>query len=105
MIYLPPYGWVPVDTTVAQSADWDTDLSLDDKKAFKNYFFSHLDSYRMVIQNDVDIALSPTPKEVIPYAIAIQTPAISCSTSEIDLKLLVAQRWKFKIKENQGVIK
>ncbi len=102
-IYLPPYGWVPVDTTVAESADWDTGMSLDDNKAFKAYFFSHLDPYRMVIQNDVDIPLTPKPKEAIPYTIALQTPAISCNTSETDLGLLAAERWKFniEIEDNQ----
>ncbi len=96
-IYLPPYGWVPVDTTVAETADWDVHLSSEENQVFKEYFFTHLDPYRMVIQNDIDIPLSPAPLEAVSYLIAIQAPAASCRSSDKDIDLLVKLRWKFNI--------
>jgi len=107
-IYLPPYGWVPVDTTIAETADLDLHLSSEENKAFKDYFFTHLDPYRMVIQNDIDIPLSPAPLEDVSYLIAIQSPAASCRSSDKDIDLLVKQRWEFNIttiKELPGDIK
>lgn len=80
--YLEGYGWVPVDTTVAEAADWTGDISEEERKTFKYHFFANLDPYRLVIQKDVDTWPTPRPKESMfgegraPFV--IQTPVIAC---------------------------
>lgn len=96
--YLPGYGWVPVDTSIAQTAGLSQSVSDKEKKAFKAYFFGNQDPYRFVIQKDVDVALIPPADEPVILPMAIQVPAVLCSTSEEDLSLGFSDNWKFEFK-------
>jgi len=96
-IYLPPYGWVPVDTTMAETADWEINLNQKEREEYKAYFFTHLDPYRMVFQKDIDVPLSPVPLEAVDYLLAVQAPVVSCSTAKTDLDMMAKLRWKFDI--------
>ena len=57
--YLEGYGWVPVDVTAAETADWSYNATADQRHQFKAYYFGGLDPYRYIIQKDVDIPLTP----------------------------------------------
>ncbi|MDQ5986380.1 MAG: hypothetical protein CSYNP_02103 [Syntrophus sp. SKADARSKE-3] len=83
--YLPNYGWVPVDTSVAQMEFYATGLTDDVRKAFRDYFFANQDNLRLVFQKDVDIPVSPSVKGGIIYIPgAIQNPDGTCDTMDDD---------------------
>ncbi len=80
--YLPNYGWVPVDTSVAQVSKYLPELTDKQKKAFKDYFFGSMDPYRWVIQKDVDLPFSPPVPEPTAISMILQTPAVLCDTMD-----------------------
>jgi hypothetical protein len=97
--YLPNYGWVPVDVTAADAMD---NIALgaataEEIASYKAYFFSNMDNMRFVIQNDVDVPLSPEPEMVLPIYAAFQNPTASCRTSDQDLPILAFMGWTFVI--------
>lgn len=94
---VPEYGWVPVDVTVAETADWSWSMSEEEKDAFKEYFFGNLDPYRMVIQKDVNLIPSPEPGERLAMETAIQFPAMVCSGSMDDPSMLAAMHWNVRV--------
>jgi len=95
--YLPNYGWVPVDTTIAESSDWTNRISDNERKTYKDFYFGNLDPYRLAIQNDVDISLNPTPQEPPILSCAIQEPVVICENSEDDLAEDMDKYWKVKV--------
>lgn len=80
--YLPNYGWIPVDTSIAQIAEETgkivPEITDNDIKACKDYFFAHQDPYRFVIQKDIDIALTPQASDPVFMPMAIQFPVMEC---------------------------
>lgn len=91
-VYIEGYGWLPVDPTVADAADWTGQISEEQRTAFKEYYFGNLDPYRLVVQRDVDQALLPAPKHnfLTPGRplMVLQFPWIDCpdcSESPLDL--------------------
>jgi len=80
--YLPRYGWVPVDTSVAQIANYLPELTLEEKQAYRDYLFGSMDPYRWVVQKDVDLPFSPPATERTLMTLALQMPAALCD--EID---------------------
>lgn len=76
--YLPNYGWVPADTSVAQIANYLPELTLAEKQAYKDYLFGSLDPYRWVVQKDVDAPFSPPAAEPTAMTLALQLPALLC---------------------------
>jgi hypothetical protein len=53
--YVPNYGWVPVDTSIAQLEFYATGLSDAQSTANRDYFFGHQDNLRLVFQKDNDV--------------------------------------------------
>ena len=94
--YLPDYGWVPADTSIAQTARTSQNVPEEKCRIFEDYFFGSQDPYRFVIQKDVDVAPYPEPDEPLFLNMAIQFPAILCDTSEEDLTAILADSWKVK---------
>ncbi len=94
---IPGYGWIPVDVTVAETADWSWCLSDSEMQVFKDYFFGNLDPYRMVVQKDVSVPLSPLPVEPVAFATAIQFPAAVCVESMVDVSFITARYWRFSV--------
>lgn len=83
--YLPNYGWVPVDTSIAQLEHYARNLDNDVRTAYRNYFFQHQDNLRLVFQKDVDIPVLPPPAGGILYIPgAIQNPDGTCDTMDED---------------------
>ncbi|MEQ8188022.1 MAG: transglutaminase-like domain-containing protein [Candidatus Eremiobacterota bacterium] len=91
--YLPDYGWVPVDTSIAQIAEELSEnmpeITDDDIKAGKEYFFAHLDPCRFVIQKDLDITLTPPASDPVFCSMALQLPAIECKSVENIMEMQV----------------
>ena len=96
--YIPNYDWVPADISLAQIANYLPTITDNQKKTFKDYFFGHQDSYRWVIQNDIDLPVQPVTDEPIFLKMMVQYPAVVCKTSEKDLSLLIFENWKFDVK-------
>jgi len=78
--YLPNYGWVPVDTSVGQIANYCPTATAQQRKTFEDFYFGNLDNMRCVVQTDVDLPLIPPAQETPFMEIAIQMPAVNCAT-------------------------
>ncbi len=86
--YLPGYGWVPNDVTVAEIADW-VAIPDEERSAFKDYYAANLDPARLVIQKNVDAPMDPAlPEDAVVFRIVRQNPAIISDTADNDLDLL-----------------
>jgi len=93
--YLEGYGWIPVDVTVAEGADWSWNATADERYRFKEYFFGNLDPYRYVIQKDVDVPLTPDPgdAEIVTTRNTIQIPDAVCDTCTDNPSLMIPGYW------------
>ena len=94
--YLPNYGWIPVDTSIAQTVDYTAEPD-DRKKIFKEYYFGSQDPYRFVMQKDIDVPLTPAPGEQIVMPMAIQFPVVVSKSFENDPTEMVLEGWKIEI--------
>ncbi|MBU1726873.1 MAG: transglutaminase-like domain-containing protein [Candidatus Omnitrophica bacterium] len=94
--YLPDYGWVPVDTSIAQTARNSQNVPEEKCRILEDYFFGNQDPYRFVIQKDVDVMPSPEPDGPLFLNMAVQFPTVLCDTSEDDLAAILVDSWKFK---------
>ncbi|MCM2466629.1 transglutaminase-like domain-containing protein [Methanoculleus oceani] len=89
--YLPGYGWVPNDVTVAEMADWVT-IPEEKRTAFKDYYAANLDPTRLVIQKNVDAPMDPAiPDDAVVFRAVRQTPAIVSDTAEDDMDLFTSE--------------
>ncbi len=91
--YLPNYGWIPVDPTAADMVGYLTDVSDQDKKVFRDFFFGNQDHFRCNVQKDVDVPLIPPTRERVFLPMAIQSPAAACDTMEDDPGVLLMGYW------------
>jgi transglutaminase-like putative cysteine protease len=93
--YLEGYGWIPVDVTVAEGADWSYNATADERYRFREYFFGNLDPYRYVIQQDVDVPLTPDPgdAEIVTTRNTIQIPDAVCDTCTDNPSLMIPGYW------------
>lgn len=81
--YLEGYGWIPVDVTAAEGGTWAYNATPADLQRYQAYFFGSLDPYRYVIQNDVDIPLSPSSGDaVVAPSGWTQYPKAVCDTCD-----------------------
>ena len=98
--YLEGYGWVPVDTTVAEAASWSGLITEAQREAYEDYFFGNMDPYRYVVQKDVDILLNPRPKYNFmsgnrPF-IVLQSPWMDCPDCETNPMSLVDKYYQIR---------
>jgi transglutaminase-like putative cysteine protease len=78
--YLPNYGWVPVDPTAAEMADWTNAITGEQRQEYQQFFFANQDPMRCNVQLDVDEPLIPPATEEVFLPLAIQNPVATCST-------------------------
>jgi hypothetical protein len=95
--YLPNYGWLPVDTSVGQIAQYLPELTAEQRHRFQNYFFGNMDPFRLVIQKDVDIPLTPSPAIPPLVPMAVQTPEAQCGAVNEILSLAFMEGWKVEV--------
>jgi transglutaminase-like putative cysteine protease len=97
--YLPEYGWVPVDPTVAEGADW-FDVPEEDRIAYKRYYGTNIDPARLVIQKNVDANVEPDyPKDAAIFRLVRQYPAIISDVSMEDMELIAMGSFKIDLVE------
>lgn len=95
---VPNYGWLPADTSMAQLADYDSDLSKEQKKAYKDYFFGNQDNLRCVLQEDADLPVKPSIEAGLLYKpVVIQAPQAVCDTMGPVPSRLVQEYWKVRV--------
>jgi len=97
-IYLPNYGWIPVDTSVGQLAKYMPGISEKQKKDFIDYFFGNMDPFRYLIQVDVDVPLIPQPEEPLIFSMVLQSPTAVCREMDESPGLLLMEKWKIVIR-------
>jgi len=95
--YLPGYGWVPNDVTVAEGADWSYNATPDERLQYKTYYGENLDPYRYIIQKDVDVPLVPDPQDWTMQDMTFQEPKAMCDTCPVDPKFWLPEYWKVTI--------
>jgi len=102
--YLPNYGWIPADPSIAQIAEEShinmPEITDGDIKACKDYFFASQDPYRFVIQKDIDIALTPPASDPVFLPMALQFPAMECKSFEniMELEFIRINYYKLEIR-------
>ncbi|NLM28964.1 MAG: transglutaminase domain-containing protein [Methanomicrobiales archaeon] len=85
--YLPGYGWVPDDVTVAEAADWVV-IPEEKRSAFKDYYAANLDPTRLIFQKNVDAPMDPAiPDDAVVFRAVRQIPAVVSDTADYDLDL------------------
>ncbi len=94
--YLPNYGWIPVDPTIADIVGYLADVSDQDKKTFQDFFFGNQDHFRCNVQRDVDVPLIPHTREQVLLPMAIQSPAAACDTMESAPGIVLSKYWTMK---------
>lgn len=79
--YLPNYGWLPVDPTAADMADWTDKITEEERTAFKSLYFGNLDPLRCVVQFDVDEAYAPPAGDEVLLPATLQSPSGTLATT------------------------
>jgi len=97
--YLPGYGWVPGDVTIAEGAEWSYDATDDERHQYQAYYASNLDPYRYVIQKDVDVPIVPAPGDVVMFDMVVQSPKAVCDTCDTDPEFEMLSDWKVIVKK------
>jgi transglutaminase-like putative cysteine protease len=97
--YLPGYGWVPNDVTIAEGAEWSYDATEEERQQYKAYYASNLDPYRYIIQKDVDVPIVPDPGDVVMFDMVVQSPKAVCDTCSEDPELGLLSDWKVIVKK------
>lgn len=98
-IYIPNYGWIPVDTSVGQAAKYIPHLSKEKETDFIEYFFSKMDPFRYLIQVDVDIPLIPPPDAPFFFGMVLQSPTAECEEMDENPGMLIMENWKMTFKQ------
>lgn len=98
--FLEGYGWIPVDVTAAETADWSYNATPDERHQFKAYYFGSLDPYRYIIQKDVDIPLTPNPPDdAVLFRAVFQNPVTVCDTCQDDPEMLLIGNFTTTLKK------
>jgi len=91
--FLPSHGWIPVDTSADQLANYALNVTYDERKTFIDFFFANQESLRMIVQNSIDREPEEGPFD-------IQYPALPCSChlliakSRMKIFLFLLMLWK-----------
>lgn len=83
--FLPNYGWIPVDPTAADIADWTDKISEKEREEFKAFYFGNQDPLRCNVQLDVDEKLAPPIDGELVVTLALQNPDGTCDTMDMPL--------------------
>lgn len=97
--YLPGYGWIPNDVTIAEGAEWSYEASDDDRHQYKDFYARNLDPYRYIIQKDVDVPLTPPAGDFVMFDMVVQSPKAVCDTCDTDPEFEMLEDWKVVVKK------
>jgi len=98
-IYLPNYGWIPVDTSFGQLGLFPKGVTDEERKTFIDFCFGNLDNMRFIVQKDVDVPLIPpvNSSDMLPLVVQFPTVEYSLPTGEIPA-LTVLEGWSIDCK-------
>ena len=83
-VYFPAYGWMPVDVTFSEGACLAPDLTALQRKSLRDYFFGHLDRYRLRMhRNDVGQPLYPVKRSPRRRQAFFTTPEFECGGRDV----------------------
>ena len=97
--YLPGYGWIPNDVTVAEGAEWSYNATDNERYQYKAYYAGNLDPYRYIIQKDVDIPLTPDAGDAVMFRTVVQSPKAVCDTCDTDPEFSLLENWTVNVKK------
>jgi transglutaminase-like putative cysteine protease len=97
--YLPGYGWIPNDVTVAEGAEWSYNATDANRLRYKTYYSENLDPYRFIIQKDVDMPIVPDPGDGTMTDMTLQEAKAMCDTCPVDTKFWLPEYWKATIEQ------
>jgi transglutaminase-like putative cysteine protease len=95
--YLPGYGWIPNDVTVAEGAEWSYSATDAERQQYRQYFSENLDPYRYIIQKDADLPYEPDPQDLTMSDMFSQLPKGRCDTCTVDPNFWIPEYWKVTI--------
>lgn len=98
-IYLPNYGWFPVDTSAGQIGKYIISLTNEQQHDFADYFFGNMDPFRYLIQMDVDIELIPKPDGPMVFPMVLQVPTAVCAEMDENPGMSIMDDWKLTVKQ------
>ena len=61
-VNIPGYGWIPVDTSIAELVDNSYNAKSEEREAFHEYYFKNQDPFRYYVQINSDIPVTPKPR-------------------------------------------
>jgi len=97
--YLPGYGWIPNDVTIAEGAEWSYNATDADRLRYQTYYSENLDPYRYIIQKDVDVPITPDPGDAVMFRMVVQNPKAVCDTCTTDPEYDLLNNWKVTVKK------
>jgi len=95
--YLPGYGWIPSDVTIAEGAEWSYEATNEDRHQYMAFYANNLDPYRYIIQKDVDIPLTPPAGDAVMFDMVVQSPKAVCDTCTTDPEFEMLDDWKVTV--------
>ncbi len=102
--YLPNYGWIPVDTSLAQLAFYPKELTEEQRHMFIDFYFGNQDAMRCVVQKDTDQSLIPQAQGMVLIPMAIQAPTVEYTipTGEISDNVFF-EHWTISCEKSQSI--
>lgn len=97
--FLPEYGWMPVDVTIAEAGTWAYNATPEQVEEYSEFFFGNMDPYRFTIQTDMDEPFSGEPNPDILFTIVHQNPSLVCVTSDEDVEMIGMASWTYTFEE------
>ena len=89
--YVAPWGWLPCDATCPPYG-----LQQNSDPAIRDFYFGHVDSYRMIVNRDYGRELSPPKQSLRSEPLDFQRGEV-----EIDGKNLYFPGWTYDIQVEQ----
>ncbi len=83
-VYLPRFGWVPVDVTYSEVASMVPGLTDAERRTIRNFFFGRMDRWRFVTQrSDLAQELIPLKRSARRRTTMFVTPELECDGQEV----------------------
>jgi len=84
-VYLPGFGWMPVDVTASEGAQLAADLTPAQRMTLRDFFFGRLDPYRLPNhRSDVVQVLLPEKRSPRRRAAFFTRPELECGGKDIE---------------------
>jgi transglutaminase-like putative cysteine protease len=83
-VYMPGYGWLPVDVTYSEVASMVPGLTPAERRTIRDFFFGRLDRYRFITQrNQLAQELIPAKQSVRRRVTMFVRPELECGAQNV----------------------